>query len=82
MELSTWATILMAVAPSISAILTVICGFVALVRTIKSIRNNNDATVGASQRKVKDLERKLNIANNKLASIERLLIEEKDKRGR
>lgn len=82
MELSTWATILMAVAPSISAILTVICGFVALVRTIKSINGKNDETVGTSLRKVKDLERKLNIANNKLASIERLLIEEKDKRGR
>ena len=82
MELSTWATILMAVAPSISAILTVICGFVALVRTIKSINGKNDETVGTSLRKVKDLERKLNIANNKLASIERLLIEEKDKRGK
>ena len=82
MELSTWATILMAVAPSISSILTVICGFVALVRTTKSIRNDNDATVIASQRRIKDLEKKLNIANNKLASIEKLLIEERNKRGR
>lgn len=79
MNIEAWTTVLLAIAPAASAILTVICGFIALIKSIKSIHKDNEETVGKSQEKFKELEKKLNLANSKLASIEKLL-EEKKKR--
>ena len=79
MNIELWATVLMAIAPAVSAIITVICGFFALIKSVKSIHKSNTEIVIQNQEKIKALEKKLNIANSKLSSIEKFL-EEKEGR--
>lgn len=77
MNIDTITTVLMIIAPSVSSILTVLLGFVALVKSIKSIKNNNIETVIKNNERIQNLEKKLNTANSKLASIEKFLQEKK-----
>lgn len=79
MELSTAVTVLIALCPTISAVITAIIGFLSLIKTIKSLHTDNKETVGNNNQKIDRLERKLNTANNKLASIEQYLIEQKER---
>ena len=75
MQLETWTTVLIALVPAISAAGTVICGLIALLRSIKTMKKDNQNSVGKSQERIERLEKKLNIANQKLTSIEKLLDE-------
>lgn len=77
MNIDTITTVLMIIAPSVSSMLTVLLGFVALVKSIKSIKNNNIETVVKNNERIQNLEKKLNTANSKLASIEKFLQEKK-----
>lgn len=80
MEIEAWTTLLMAIAPSVCAIVTVVCGFLALIKSIKSIHKDNADTVIQSQEKLKSLEKKVNIINSKLTSIEKALLDEENRR--
>lgn len=80
MEIEAWTTLLMSIVPAISAIVTVVCGFVGLIKSIKAIHQDNAETVLQSQEKIKSLEKKINVINNKLISIEKALLDEENRR--
>ena len=80
MELNTITTVLIALCPAISAVITAIIGFISLIRTIHTLRDNNSETVAKSTQKMDRIERKLNTLVNKIASIEQYLVEQKEKR--
>lgn len=80
MNIDAITTVLIAVVPTISAVVTTGLGFTGLVKTIKSLHKNNDDTVSKSTAKIERMEKKLNTINTKLASIEQYLVEQKEKR--
>ena len=73
MEINTITTILIAIAPAISAVITVVLGFIALIKSLRTIHKNNVDTVIQSQIKLQNVEKKINTVNSKLASIEKFL---------
>lgn len=77
MNLDTFTTILMVIAPSVSSVLTIVFGFLAFIKSVKSIRKSNIETVVKNDTRIQNLEKKLNTANSKLASIEKFLQEKK-----
>ena len=79
MELDTITTILIALCPAISAAITTVIGFLTVVKTIKEIRSSNNETVKKSIEKIERIEKKLNVATLKLASLEKNLVEHKEK---
>ena len=80
MNIDTITTVLIALCPCISNVITCIIGFLALVKTIKSLKNENNNTVKACDDKTARMERKLNLVSTKLASIEKYLLEQKERR--
>ena len=80
MEIDTITTVLIALCPTITAVITAIIGFLSLIRTIKSLRNSNNETVIRSNQNVERMDRKLSLLNTKIASIEQYLLEQKEKR--
>ena len=80
MNIETYATVLLAIAPAVAAIITVIGGFLSLIKSIKAIKNDNNETVKKSVAKLEQVEKKLNTINSKLATVEQYLLEEQEKR--
>lgn len=79
MNIEAWTTVLMSIAPAVSAIITVLCGSVALVKSIKSIHNDNKETVLKSQERIEKMEKKINTIYSKLSSIEQAMVDEQKK---
>lgn len=79
MELNTITTVLIALCPTISAVLTTIIGFLSAIKTIKALKDDNNETVKKSTQKIDRMEKKLNTLVLKLASIEQYLAEQKEK---
>lgn len=80
MEIDTITTVLIALCPAISAVITALIGFLSLIKTIKSLRKENDETVLKSNQRIERMEKKLNSLSTKIASVEQYLIEQKEKR--
>ena len=80
MNIDTITTVLMIIAPSVSSVLTVLFGFVALVKSIRSIKKDNIETVVKSNSHIQNLEKKVNVLTSKLTSIEKFLEENKTRR--
>lgn len=79
MEINTVTTVLIALCPAISATVTALIGFLSLIKTIKSLHKENDDTVLKSNQRIEKMERKLNTINQKIASVEQYLIEQKER---
>lgn len=79
MEINTITTVLIATCPAISSVITTIIGFLSLIKTIKSLRKDNDETVVKSNQRIERIEKKLNTLNTKIASVEQYLVEQKEK---
>ena len=79
MELNTITTVLIALCPTISAILTAIIGFLSLVKTIRTLKDDNAESVKNSTQRIDRMEKKLNTLVLKISSIEQYLAEQKEK---
>jgi hypothetical protein len=80
METDTITTVLIALCPAVSAVITALIGFLSLIRTIKQLKNDNADIVKKSNERIERMEKKLNTVTVKLASIEQYLVEKKEKR--
>lgn len=73
MELDLITTALIAAAPAISTILTVVGGIIFTHRNAKRIKDDNRQTVSRSTQRMERIERKINVLTAKLSSIEQYL---------
>lgn len=73
-------TVLIAVCPTVSAVVTMIGGFLALVRTIKEIRRQTDKSVTDAISRIQQQERQIGKLLAKISSIEQTLKDERDSR--
>lgn len=73
-------TVLIAVCPTVSAVVTLIGGFLALVRTIKEIRKQTDKSVTDAISRIQQQERQIGKLLAKISSIEQTLKNERDNR--
>lgn len=73
-------TVLIAVCPTVSAVVTMIGGFLALVRTIKEIRRQTDKSVTDAISRIQQQERQIGKLLAKISSIEQTLKDERDNR--
>lgn len=80
MDMNTFVEIMKVAAPVISSALTVIGGLIAIVKAIKSIKSENDADRLAVAERLANLEKKIGETNTKVKSIEKHLIEKKERR--
>lgn len=69
--------IVTAVCPTLSAIFTLLIGFVSLVKTIRSIKSDNDSTKKETAEALDKFNKKLSKMQSKLTSIE-LALKDKD----
>lgn len=80
MELNTWTTVLIAIAPAISAIITILAGLLKISNIIKKLnRNHNEQEKKANAKLIKNCDDIAKI-NARLTSIEKYLLEEKENR--
>lgn len=79
MEMSEILTILIAICPTISAVITVIGGAVGVIKAIKTVTIKNQDELTKAYARIAKLESKLNVATTKISSIEKMLIEEREK---
>lgn len=79
MDLTTVETILIAIAPSVSAILTMIGGIVFMFRKIKATVTASDLKVQKSESKLEKAYKDIAIIKAKCESMEKTLIEQKEK---
>lgn len=79
MEMNEILTILIAVCPTVSAVITVLMGFVGLIKAIKSVTEKSQSDLDKAYARIAKLEAKLNVAATKISSIERMLIEERER---
>ena len=80
MDINDFLTILIAICPTVTAVISVVIGFLSLIKTIKTIRKDNDQAVVKSVQNIERMDKKLSILNTKIASIEQYLVEQKEKR--
>lgn len=74
--------VLISVCPTVSAVLTLLIGFISLVKVIKSIKTENDDNKTMYLEELKTFRNTINKLNSKLNSIEQTLIEEQNKEGK
>ena len=79
MDMNTFLEVIKVVAPVLASALTVLGGLVALVRSIKSIKSENEADRKLNAERLSNLEKKINETHTKVKSIEKYLVE-KEKR--
>ena len=80
MELTTLSTILVAVAPAISAVLTILVAALKVRSTIKKIKKESDNKLLESNARLEKAYDNIAIMQTKLASIEKYLVEKEDKK--
>lgn len=80
MELETWTTLLIAIAPAFTAVCAIIGGCLAVVNKFKKITEKaNDKSREANEKLIKAYN-DLAVLKTKVESIERYLVEKKEKR--
>ena len=72
-------SMLIAICPTISALLSTITGFLYTIKKIKEITVKNQAELEAAYARIARLENKVATILTKLSSVERMLIEEKER---
>lgn len=72
--------VLIAVCPTITLFITTIGSVLALVKTIKAIRAESEEKIEKSLSAVRDQQKQLSKLYAKISSIERYMVEERDKR--
>ena len=80
MELTTLSTILVAVAPAISAVLTILVSALKVCSTIKKIKKESDNKLLESNARLEKAYDNIAIMQTKLASIEKYLVQKEDKK--
>lgn len=80
MELTTLSTILVAVAPAISAVLTILVSALKVCSTIRKIKKESDNKLLESNARLEKAYDNIAIMQTKLASIEKYLVEKEDKK--
>ena len=80
MELTTLSTILVAVAPAISAVLTILVAALKVCSTIKKIKKESDNKLLESNARLEKAYDNIAIMQSKLASIEKYLVQKEDKK--
>lgn len=80
MELTTLSTILVAVAPAISAVLTILVSALKVCSTIKKIKKESDNKLLESNARLEKAYDNIAIMQSKLASIEKYLVQKEDKK--
>lgn len=80
MELTTLSTILVAVAPAISAVLTIVVSALKVCSTIKKIKKESDNKLLESNARLEKAYDNIAIMQAKLASIEKYLVQKEDKK--
>lgn len=79
MDMNTFIEILKISAPAISSAITVVAGFVALIKSIKTIKIQSADDRKATSETLLKLEKKISETNTKVKSIEKYLIEKEKK---
>lgn len=72
-------SILIAICPTISSIISTLGGFLYTVKSIRKVVSTNQAELEKAYARIAKLESKLSIALTKVSSIERMLIEERER---
>lgn len=80
MDLTTLQTILVAVAPSVSAIVTMFGGIIYTVRKIKALSKSSDQRLLESETKLQKAYKDIAIIKAKCESMEKTIIEMKEKK--
>lgn len=80
MDFTTLQTVLIAVAPSVSAIITMIGGIIYTVRKIKALSKKSDKALLESETKLQKAYKDIAIIKAKCESMEKIMIEEKEKK--
>ena len=80
MELEVWATILIACAPAIAAVCTIIGGLVGLVRTLKANNKKQKEELDGALSQLNKAYKDISNMKASLASINQFLLEQKEKR--
>ena len=78
--MDTLSTILIAIAPSLSAIITVIAGVIKNSMMVKKVNENTKIIVTNATKKLEQAYKDIAILKSKIASIEKIMIEEKEKK--
>ena len=78
MDLNTWTTILIAVAPAIAAVCTIIGSFVGLFRVLKKERSQQKAELDQALSKLNKAYKDIANMKTQLASINQYLIDQKE----
>ena len=80
MDLETWTTVLIAVAPALAAVCTLIGGFVGLFKTLKANNAKQKEELNAALERLNKAYKDIANMKAQLASINEYLIEQKEKR--
>ena len=80
MDLTEYYAILIALCPTISVIITTIGAIVALIKSIKAIKEESSDKIAKAMEGVKDQQKQISRMASKLASIEKIMLEERDRR--
>lgn len=78
--MDTLSTILIAIAPSLSAIITVIAGVIKNSMMVKKVNENTEIIVTNATKKLEQAYKDIAVLKSKIASIEKIMIAEKEKK--
>lgn len=79
MDMNTFIEVLKISAPVISSAITILAGFMALIKSIKTIKTQNDTDRKQTSETLLKLEKKISETNTKVKSIEKYLNEREKK---
>lgn len=80
MELETWTTLLIAIAPAVSAVVAIISGCLAVIRKFKKVTDNANERAKEANEKLLKAYKDLATLKTKVESIEKYLVEQKEKK--
>lgn len=80
MNLDTFTTILVAVAPAVSAMIVILTGMMKVTHLLKKIKNESNDEVAKANAKLLKAYTDMAVLRTKVASIEKLLLEQKEKK--
>lgn len=72
-------SILIAICPTVSSIMSTLGGFLYTVKSVKKVVTTNQTELERAYAKIAKLENKLSVAVTKISSIEKMLIEERER---
>lgn len=80
MELETWTTLLIAIAPAVSAVIAIISGCLAVIGKFKKITEKATEKTKEANKNLEKAYNDIAVLKTKIVSIEKHLVEEKEKR--